>query len=75
MSAYDVGVSKRVRMTSHRAVWRVRLVAFRVFQSARAPKRSRPPTEQSGECARAASDRAARRVRMSVSEWRLDECE
>ena len=43
------GARPEARAASHRATWRVRLVAFRVFQRALAPKRARHPTEHSGE--------------------------
>ena len=44
------GARPEARAASNRAVWRVRLVAFRVFRRVRAPKRAPHPTEQSGEC-------------------------
>ena len=46
----EEGARPEACAASSRAVWRVRLVAFRVFRRACAPKRARHPTEQSGEC-------------------------
>ena len=44
------GARPEARAASNRAVWTVRLVAFKVFRRVRASKRARHPTEQSGEC-------------------------